>query len=31
MVFESQLPHKLVNLLIESVMVNNKSTIFWGS
>ena len=30
MVFEGQLPHKIVNLLFESVMVNNKSTIFVG-
>ena len=29
-VLESQLPHKIVNLLFELVTVNNKLTILWG-
>ena len=28
---ESQLPHKTVNLTLQSVIVNNKLTILWGS
>ena len=27
---ESQLPHKMVNLISQPVMVNNKLTILWG-
>ena len=31
LVLESQLPHKTVNLIFSSVIVNNKLTILWGS
>ena len=31
MVFESQFPHKTVNLLLQLVIVNNELTDLWGS
>ena len=30
MVLESQLPHKIVNSLFHSIIVNNELTILWG-
>ena len=30
-VLESQLPHKIVNLVFKLVMVDNELTILWGS
>jgi len=30
-IFESQLPHKIVNLIFQSVTVNDKMPILWGS
>ena len=30
-ILEGQLPHKIVNLIFESVIANNVLTILWGS